>query len=68
MVTLHPRKPSNNQLEYAQYLLEHLQEAGEDTYEYWREFDQADTMEKMSQLISELKERWDEVKSGWGSG
>jgi hypothetical protein len=49
------------------HIMEHLQEAGQDSYDFWRRFDQADTVEKISQLIVDLKEAWDEVREGFHS-
>lgn len=54
-------KPTSRQRDYAEALLDKLQEAGEDIYDLRRRYDRCKTISEMSDLIDDLKSLWDEV-------
>ena len=56
--------PTQRQRDYAESLLDKLQDAGEDIYDLQRRYAHCGTISEMSTLINKLKGLWEDAKDG----
>jgi hypothetical protein len=56
--------PTQRQRDYAESLLDKLQDAGEDIYNLQRQYAHCKSINEMSVLIEKLKGLWEDTKDG----